>query len=79
MIDLLPMIDFCVAELNEDFGIKHWSAIEKLMQECCWVYPFTKVCLVVDRPMSYVLNADRLLHSDGEPAIVFRDGYGIYA
>ncbi len=79
MIDWLPIIDFSVVELKQDFGIQHWGAIVKLMQECCWVYPFEKVCLVVDRPNSYVLDADRSLHSEGEPAILFRDGYAIYA
>jgi hypothetical protein len=79
MLDWLPAIDFSATELNQDFGIQQWSAVKKLTQECCWVYPFEKACIVIDRPTKCAVNQARQLHAEGEPALVFRDGHSVYA
>lgn len=43
-----------------------------------FVSPFRKICLVCDRPQ-FRHDPDGALHSIGEPAIYFSDGYGHYA
>ncbi len=76
---ILPVLDFSISVLGQDYGIKNWSAIQKLTQECCWVYPFEKSCVVIERPNKYHFNEGERFHGEGQPALEFRDGYAIYA
>jgi hypothetical protein len=79
VVDLLPALDFYTTVLNQDCGIQHWSAIEKLTQESIWVYPFENHCIVIDHPAKYFFDPEHRLHREGSPALSFRDGHGVYA
>jgi hypothetical protein len=79
-VDFLPALDFSISVLGHDYGIKNWSAIQQLNQECCWVYPFEKACIVIERPHKYHFQRDSdRFHGEGQPALQFRDGYAMYA
>ncbi|MEM1394755.1 MAG: DUF6745 domain-containing protein [Cyanobacteria bacterium P01_H01_bin.150] len=39
---------------------------------------FEDVCIVCDRPSKFSLDSENRLHAEGEPAIQFADGYGLY-
>lgn len=51
----------------------------EIAKTCMWWWPFTKVCIVSDRPAAIVLDEQERLHNETGPAIAFRDGYGVYA
>src|SRR6476661_841283 len=51
---------------------------KQLLEECGWILPFEKVCLVCDRPLHIRFDAENRLHAEGEAAIAFGDGYSLY-
>jgi internalin A len=51
---------------------------QQLFEECGWILPFEKVCLICDRPLHLRFDAENQLHAEGEPAIAFADGYSLY-
>ncbi|MEE8434867.1 MAG: hypothetical protein V3S64_08775 [bacterium] len=60
---------------------------EKIARSCHWYWPFERVCIVCDRPEGYRYDPHGRLHSghhggnhrDDAPAMVFRDGWEIWA
>ncbi|MGK7874187.1 MAG: DUF6745 domain-containing protein [Xenococcaceae cyanobacterium] len=73
------LIDFCISVLNCDLDKKKWSALQSLIKDCGWVFPFEKTCLACDRPTKLSFDNENRLHAEGEPAIQFVDGYSLYA
>ena len=51
---------------------------QELFEECGWILPFEKICVVCDRPLHLRFDAEDRLHAEGEPAIAFADGYSLY-
>jgi len=51
---------------------------QELFEECGWILPFEKVCVICDRPLHLRFDAENRLHAEGEPAIAFADGYSLY-
>ncbi|AFZ07130.1 leucine-rich repeat-containing protein [Oscillatoria nigro-viridis PCC 7112] len=51
---------------------------QQLFEDCGWIFPFEKVCLICDRPLHIRFDAENRLHAEGEPAIAFADGYSLY-
>ena len=50
-----------------------------ITRNCGWIYPFADFCILTDRP-SQILRDDRnRLHSENDAALLYRDGYGIWA
>jgi internalin A len=49
-----------------------------LFEECGWILPFEKICIICDRPLHIRFDAENRLHAEGEPAIAFADGYSLY-
>jgi hypothetical protein len=56
----------------------HWWALQSLIRESGWIFPYDKVCLVCDRPIKLSLDQHHLFHAEGEYALLFADGYGLY-
>jgi hypothetical protein len=53
----------------------------RIVQSCGWIYPWSKVCIVVERLASCHWKGpptQRVLHKDGAMAASYRDGWGIY-
>ncbi|MEG4855103.1 hypothetical protein QUB10_29990 [Microcoleus sp. B5-D4] len=51
---------------------------EQLFEECGWIFPFEKICIICDRPLHLRFDAKNRLHAEGEPTIAFADGYSLY-
>ncbi len=75
----IDSIDFCVSVLDCDCDRSGWEALQLLTQSCGWVIQLEKACLVCDRPRELHFDEENRLHRVGEPAILFADGYRLYA
>jgi hypothetical protein len=71
-------IDFCIEVLGLECDRSLYSAFKALVENCGWIYPFQKKCLVCDRPRKINFNSEYLLHAAGQPAIEFADNFRVY-
>ncbi|BAY26955.1 hypothetical protein NIES2100_67710 [Calothrix sp. NIES-2100] len=56
-----------------------WEVFQKLVKSCGWIIPFETICLVCDRPSQFLFNSENILHAEGEAAVKFSDGNGLYS
>jgi hypothetical protein len=62
--------------------IQTYSQLSTVIQNlsmCCDIMPFTKFCLVIERPKTFTVNSDNRLHGTIKPAIEYNDGTAIWA
>ena len=65
---------------------KWYDCLNQLFEHCGWFIPFEDVCIVCvkrsstegNRPSKFSLDSESRLHAEGEAAIQFADGYGLY-
>jgi hypothetical protein len=50
-----------------------------LYEKAGWFNFFEKIALIADRPLFIALDADGLLHNEHGPALLYPDGWGVYA
>ncbi|MGB3638307.1 MAG: leucine-rich repeat domain-containing protein [Rivularia sp. (in: cyanobacteria)] len=63
-----------------------YDCLNQLFEHCGWFIPFEDVCIVCvkrsstegNRPSKCSLDSENRLHAEGEAAIQFADGYGLY-
>jgi hypothetical protein len=53
--------------------------IQSLVSECGWIFPFEKIAIICGRPIKIRLDSEDQLHAEGEPAVLFADGFCIWA
>jgi hypothetical protein len=73
-------IDFCLTILGCTHDAKKWEAFRSLAQHCGWIFPYTKVCYVCDRPVSFIVptdNDDYYLSDFCGVLIEFADGFSL--
>jgi internalin A len=73
--------EFLIAKFGITLDLKAQELLrckQQLFENCGWIFPFEKVCLVCDRPLHLRFDAENRLHAEGEPAIAFADGYSLY-
>ena len=51
---------------------------QQLFENCGWIFPLEKICLICDRPLHLRFDSENRLHAEGESAIAFADGYSLY-
>ncbi|MDZ7957316.1 MAG: hypothetical protein RMY34_05335 [Aulosira sp. DedQUE10] len=51
------------------------QCLDQLFENCGWIFPYEKICIVCDRPRKISLDTENRLHAEGEPAIQFSDGW----
>lgn len=56
-----------------------WEIFQKLVTSCGWIIPFEKICLVCERPIKFLFDSENRLHAEGEAAVQFADGNGLYS
>ncbi|WP_449418116.1 ankyrin repeat domain-containing protein [Phormidium nigroviride] len=56
-----------------------WEVFQKLVKSCGWIIPFDQICLVCDRPIKFLFDSENRLHAEGEAAVEFADGNGLYS
>jgi hypothetical protein len=73
------LFDFCISTLNCTHDSTKWELFQSLTKYCGWILPLEKVAIVCDRPIKLSFDSENRLHAEGEPAIVFADGYTLYS
>ncbi len=71
--------DYCISVLNCEYSPQKWQALQSVVKECGWIFPWKKTCFVCDRPSKLSFDNERRLHGEGTPAIQFTDGFSVYA
>jgi hypothetical protein len=72
-------LDFAYSVLGCDYVPEKWEALQLLVKNCGYIQPFNNICFVSDRPTELLFKDDFILHAENRPAVVFRDGYQIFA
>jgi len=71
-------IDFCLEVLNCSGNLKQWEVFKGLVENCGWIFPFEKICIVCDRPTKLSFDSENRLHGEGVPAIEFNNEFKIW-
>ncbi len=73
-------LDFCISVLNlpHSYG-RNWLIFQSIVQDCGWIYPYDKVCVVCEKPITLSIDSNYRLHAEAKPAVRFSDGFSIYA
>ncbi|VEP17668.1 conserved hypothetical protein [Hyella patelloides LEGE 07179] len=72
-------LDCAYSVFGCDYISEKWEALQLLVKNCGFVLPFVDICFVSDRPTELLFKDDYILHAENRPAVVFRDGYKIFA
>lgn len=73
------LFDFCFNELNCQYDEEAWKHYLEMVCECGWWFlPTPFYYVVCDRPIKILLDENEQLHAEGETAIQFSDGFGLY-
>lgn len=78
-LSYIPVIDFAISALHCQPSTPQWLATHNFISDCGWAFPFENTCILIDRPTHWTFDDRDRLHGEGQPAIRFRDGYGVYA
>ncbi|MBD2326091.1 DUF6745 domain-containing protein [Alkalinema sp. FACHB-956] len=71
--------DFVISVMQVPCDLQLWKVMKNMLQQCDWVLPFEKLCIVCDRPCQLRFDAYDRLHAVGAPAVVYRDGFQVFA
>ncbi|MBW4697180.1 MAG: hypothetical protein KME03_04625 [Aphanocapsa lilacina HA4352-LM1] len=71
--------DYCHTVLGCPHDRSQWQTFCAVVQSCGWLFPYRRVCLVSERPVSLHLDRRERLHAEGTPALRFADGFAIYS
>jgi hypothetical protein len=58
---------------------KHLGWWRDIAESCCWWTPYENICFVSNRPAEVHINDRRVLHNESGPAMLFRDGWPVWA
>ncbi|WP_222426886.1 DUF6745 domain-containing protein, partial [Hyella patelloides] len=72
-------LDFAYSVLGCYHISERWEALQILVKNCGYIIPFQNICYVSDRPIELLFKNDLILHSENNPAVLFSDGYQIFA
>lgn len=64
---------------NYTYNQQVLEGLQSIVNHCGWIFPFEKTCIVCDRPTLLSFDNEHRLHAEGEPAILFADGYSLYS
>lgn len=70
-------IDYCISVLGCSCDQTRWQAFQTLTQECGWVLPYEKVCLVCDRPTYISFDGNCPVYETGQAVMQYADGFTI--
>ena len=71
-------LDFAFSTLNYSHNQEEWEAWQKMVTECGSIFLMGNTYLICDRPTKILLNEKNQLHGDGETALEFSDGKGVW-
>lgn len=65
--------------LFQPFDEAAWNVYQQLVRSCGWIVPCEDICFVSDRATQFLFDDENRLHAEGEAALKFADGRGLYA
>jgi hypothetical protein len=71
-------LQYFIERLNLNHDPVGWDILSNLTQECPYIIPLTKFCLVIDRPKEIHLDREQLPHAHDRAAMKFRDRTKVY-
>ncbi|MBD6615046.1 hypothetical protein FNW02_04055 [Komarekiella sp. 'clone 1'] len=71
--------EFCINTFNYRQFQDKLLILETFTRNCGWTFFFNNICIVCDRPQKVSFDSKNRLHAEDEAAIVFEDGYSLYA
>ncbi|MEM9006406.1 MAG: DUF6745 domain-containing protein [Cyanobacteria bacterium P01_F01_bin.86] len=72
-------IDFCSSIWAfSDAEVQQWLTLRSVVRSCGVLASFENLCLVIERPTKILLDAEKQLHAEDEPALTFADGSAFY-
>jgi hypothetical protein len=71
-------LQYFIERLNLTHEPEGWNILANLTQECPFLIPLTKFCLVIDRPKEIHLDQEQLPHAHDRAAMKFRDRTKVY-
>lgn len=74
----LSFYDYMQNELGIDFAGK-LDGLWACAQECGWISCYDTLAVVQDRPLHIKMDEEKRLHCEDGPAILFADGFAVYA
>jgi len=78
-VSWLAFYDYFRAECDLADQTKALGGLWLLAQSCGWIYPYDKVCVATERPTICAVNERGLIHRETGPAILYPDGFAVYA
>lgn len=72
-------LDYLVSIFNLSFNQQAWKRFKLLLQLGNHIFLREITCIICDRPLKMSFNSEGFLHADGEQAIQFADGTGLYS
>jgi len=67
-------------------GVEYEPKLDEALNHHCdlvrsigWFYPFNDFCILTDRPERILFDEDARLHCEDGPAVLYRDGYAMFA
>jgi hypothetical protein len=70
--------DFCISTFNLPHDQEDWKILQIIVKNCNLLFPTERFCIVSDRPTRLSLDEKKQLHAEGDPAVVYSDGFSLY-
>jgi hypothetical protein len=71
-------LEYFIEELKIEHNPKAWDVLNTLTQECPYLIPLSKFCIVIEQPIEIHLDNEQLPHAQNKPAMRFGDGTKLY-
>ncbi|MEG3840661.1 leucine-rich repeat domain-containing protein [Microcoleus sp. herbarium14] len=81
LVKEIHVTEFLISKFGVTLDLKARELLhckQQLFEECGWIFPFEKICLICARPLHIRFDTENRLHAEGESAIAFADGYSLY-
>jgi len=71
------LVEVCKMELDQEI-MERQLAYSNLCRSACYIWPNKNFVMICERPVRVCLNQEGRLHKDGDMAIEFPDGWGLW-
>jgi hypothetical protein len=71
-------VEYCIEKFNLNHNPEVWNVFQSLIQECPYLIPLSKFCIIIERPIEIHLDNEGLPHDHNQPAMIFGDDSKVY-
>jgi hypothetical protein len=71
-------LQYWIEDIHLNDSLEIWDILKNLAQECSYLIPLSKFCIVIERPIEIHLDNEGLPHAYNQPAMIFGDGSKVY-